>query len=157
MVGRDVGSGYDRGLGVVRHFVKTVQELGRYVARVGLNASKGSVGGKRQWAGRKVERLNWVRFSGSQERRYSTAAVRSRRRWNYMYRIIRDTYFYKSITKHTSPTNKMRMRMKMKKKKKKEKKQKEKSKKEKKRNSIEGKGKKNSSIVVTNWENVSIT
>lgn len=45
MVGRDVGSGYDRGLGVVRHFVKTVQELGRYVARVGLNASKGSVGG----------------------------------------------------------------------------------------------------------------
>lgn len=44
MVGRDVGSGYDRGLGVVRHFVKTVQELGRYVARVGLNASKGSVG-----------------------------------------------------------------------------------------------------------------
>lgn len=42
MVGRDVGSGYDRGLDVVRHFVKTQRVCRRSVARVGLNASKGS-------------------------------------------------------------------------------------------------------------------
>lgn len=55
-VGRDVGSGYDRGLDVVRHFVKTqdLWELGMYVARVGLNTSKGSGGGKTTM--RKVER-----------------------------------------------------------------------------------------------------
>lgn len=48
--GETLGRGYDRGLDVVRHFVQSqrasVQELGRYVARVGLNASKGSGGGE---------------------------------------------------------------------------------------------------------------
>lgn len=45
---------YDRGLDVVRHFVK-IQRVGRYVTRVGLSASR-----------EESRELNWVRHSGSQ-------------------------------------------------------------------------------------------